>query len=632
MKNIFLFVLCFQSFVSVAQNRYFSNDIPTSLKSRANAIVREEVNNIEMLSPDNVVQTVKKAITVMNANGENHARLILHYDKSTVIKSIKGEVYNDLGGLIGKFNQNNFKDESAVQGFSLFEDSRVKHYLPSVNNFPYTIVYEYEIRHKQNLIIPSWIPKRANDVALEKCVYNFICKPNDQFKIDAKNVPSFEESSNENTKRLTWTLNNVSANKTELYSPNLYDYYPSVKIAPEKFYYYGKSGTYANWQELGKWVYDDLVKDRQELPVTTVDKIKEVTKTVTSPKEKAKLIYNYLQEKTRYISVQIGIGGFQPFRADYVDKTGYGDCKALVNYMQSLLKIVDIPSYYCVVEAGSERESLKPNFASMEQGNHIILCVPFENDTTWLECTSQKIPFGYLGNFTDDRWVLACTADGGKLLKTPKYNAEVSKQLRTAQIILDENGNAKGKLNTDFSGSQYENHEFIIYEADSEKEKSLKKAYDIDNINFEKISYKQNKMDSPLISEELDISVNKFGTFNNGKFYFIPNAFNQNSSVSQVTERQFPIELTRGYTDVDSIEYTLPKNVLPLLQNIEKNLETKFGSYEMSIKIKEDKLYYIRKIVLNDGLYPASDFEKFSDFMNEIAQQDRLKLVLNLKK
>ena len=56
----------------------------------------------------------------------------------------------------------------------------------------------------------------------------------------------------------------------------------------------------------------------------------------TDPIEKAKIVYKYMQEKTRYISVQVGIGGFKPMLAKDVDRLGYGDCKALSNYTKAL--------------------------------------------------------------------------------------------------------------------------------------------------------------------------------------------------------------------------------------------------------------------------------------------------------
>ena len=115
-----------------------------------------------------------------------------------------------------------------------------------------------------------------------------------------------------------------------------------------------------------------------------------------------------------------------------VDRVGYGDCKALVNYMMALLKVAGIPSYYTLVYSGDEKISMLRNFASAAQGDHVILCVPFGQDTTWLECTNQHIPFGFLGTFTDDRDVVVCTPEGGLVTHTPRYRDSLNVQRRTA--------------------------------------------------------------------------------------------------------------------------------------------------------------------------------------------------------
>jgi hypothetical protein len=633
----FLFTTVFLLFISLigfAQDNYDVDLIPANLRNRANACIRNEETTIDMRSPDNVMLNVKKAITVFNQNGEDEARLVIYYDKNISIKAIKGEVYNSVGKLINKFSQNDFADMSAADGFSLFVDSRVKHYLPSVNQYPYTLVCNYEIRNKQNLIIPDWNPKPADDVSVEKSSYTFICKPTDQIRIKTQNYNGAPEvTTDEKQKKTIWKVSNILAVRTEPYSPSHETYTTSIQIAPQDFYYYNHKGNYTNWQELGKWIYDDLLKERKALPPATIQMVKDLVKNEKTDKEKARKIYQYLQDKTRYISVQIGIGGFQPIAASEVDRLGYGDCKALVNYMQSLLSAADIDSYYCVVEAGSEKKSMDPKYASMVQGNHIILCMPLKGDTTWLECTSQKIPFGFLSDFTDDRLVLACTPEGGKLLHTPKLTTTENQQTRKATLTIQADGSVAGKMNTVYAGSQYENQESLIGKSITEQHKLLKEAYNIDNIDFETVTFAQKKDIAPKLTEDITINIRNYAPVNGNKMFLQLNAFNVKRSIPEIRNRTLPVYINRGYTDEDTIVYTLPDNVNPeLIIGQNKTFKSAFGEYVCKASLEGNKLTYYRKFVLNDGTFPAEQYSEFSKFINDVNSADYLKLALSLKK
>ncbi|WP_231459662.1 DUF3857 domain-containing protein [Pedobacter sp. Leaf132] len=635
MKYVLLFLsLCVIFFKTSAQDNYDADLIPQTLKSRANATIRNQETVIDMRTPDNVVQTVKKVITVLNKNGENAARLVLFYDKSTTIKGIKGEVYNAAGKLTSKFTQSNFSDESAADGFSLFVDDRVKHFLPNENVYPYTVVYNYEVKHKQNLAIPDWNPKPASDVSVEKSNYTFICKPTDELRIKAQNYAGNPlETLTDKQKTYVWSVSNIAAAKPEPYSPDRETYETSVKIAPKDFFFYNYKGSYHNWNELGKWIYENLLKGRSALPQNTIETIKELVKNETDDKEKARKIYQYMQNKTRYISVQIGIGGNQPVAASEVDKLGYGDCKALVNYTQSLLSVAGIESYYCVVEAGNEKKSFDANYASMVQGNHVILCLPLKGDTIWLECTSQKAPFGFLGDFTDDRLVLACTAEGGKLLKTPKLETQDNKQIRMAELTILAGGDIKGTVKTIFSGSQYDNNESIIGKPFSEQQKLLTDAYDVDNIAFNKINYTKDKSSTPRIIEELNININKYAVINNDKLFLVLNAFNVKGNIPESRVRTKPLYLNRGFTDEDSITYTLPEGIITTqIPPNDKKFSNQFGEYISTTTLKGNKLSYYRKLMLNEGTFPPEAYAEFNKFISDVNTSDRYKLILSLKK
>jgi transglutaminase-like putative cysteine protease len=614
----------------MAQENYAATTISKSLLPYASAVVRNKEETIEVKSLDNTIYHIKAAITVLNKNGNDQAHIFIWHDKSVVIKYAKGVIYDEWGKKVSKFSESDFDDVSAANNFSLFEDSRVSHFMLSVVNYPYTIEYEYEVRMKQSLNFPNWQPNRGTGEAIEKSSYTFICKPDFNIRYKETNLPAKVAIGNAGgLKTYSWSINNVKAIKDEPYSPNTYTYASGVKIAPEKFSYQGIDGSFTNWNELGKWFSDNLLVNRDQLPDQTKAYIKELTKDITDPKLKAKKIYEYMQQKTHYISIQVGIGGYQPFKAGDVDKLNYGDCKALVNYTQALLKAVDIPSYYCMVEAGGNKSSMLNDFASMDQGNHVILCLPFKNDTTWLECTNQKIPFGFLGDFTDDRTVIACTPQGGVLLHTPKYSAQNNLEFRRSNFTLNEKGELTGDMETMFKGIQYENRESLISTSKTEQIKALTNIYPINNMEIETISFKQDKSSQPVTTENLKLSARDYASGSSNKLYFLINSVNRaGRTPREVSNRQTNFYINEGFTDDDEINYTIPAGYhlekIPLNVNITKP----FGSYSAKVSLKGDKLVYSRKMQLIDGTYDKSTYQDFVDFYQRAVDADNYSITL----
>lgn len=625
---VLVILFTFPAIACIGQLSYKAADIPANLKAGANAVIRNKETTVTMLSSDNVTYTITQAITVLNKGGADYADLVLPYNKSTQIKSAKGYILDGDGNMRSKFTLSNFVDQSAVSDFSLYEDDRLKYYVPIITSYPFTIVYEYEIRTKQNLIIQDWYANPYPELAVEKSKYTLSYSPIEKIRVKAYNYDGkVEESQTPKLNSLTWSVSNMPAFKQEPYAPSADDYRTYVKIVPEQFSYYRAKGRFSNWDELGKWIYTDLIKTRQSLDPATVAEMKSLVQGLDSDREKAKRIYDYMQRKTRYISVQIGIGGFQPMLASDVDRLGYGDCKALVSYMQSLLAAVDIPSYYCVVYAGPFKQSIDPTFASMDQGNHVILALPLGKDTTWLECTNQNVPFGYLGDFTDDRLVLACTEEGGKLLKTPALSSEMNETKRKAILKLDQSGHISGTTETTFKGSQYDTHEGIIRKPLSEQIKALNGFYDIDNINFNQVTLTQDKGEVPVTTEKLNIRIAGYVPKSQQNAYLVPNAFNKLSTTRTVANRKLPLYINRGYTDEDELIYQLPSGYSIDYQPQDLELKTKFGTFISRITKKGDELVYYRKLVLNNGSHPADDYSAFAAFMNQIATADRGKVI-----
>ena len=49
-------------------------------------------------------------------------------------------------------------DFSAISGFSIYEDTRVKFINPRYRTVPFTIVYSYEVHYEGILDYPDWRP------------------------------------------------------------------------------------------------------------------------------------------------------------------------------------------------------------------------------------------------------------------------------------------------------------------------------------------------------------------------------------------------------------------------------------------------------------------------------------------
>src|SRR5258706_8027795 len=213
------------------------------------------------------------------------------------------------------------------------------------------------------------------------------------------------------------------------------------------------------------------------------------------------------------MSVLRGIGGLQPFPANVVDEMGYGDCKALSNYMVALLKEAGVKCYYTRISAGKNEADIMTDFPS-QQSNHVIVAVPNGVDTLWLECTSQTNPFGYQGTFTGDRKALMVTEHGGKLVNTIRYTTSQNIQSCTAEVFIEAKGNAKANVRTIYSGLQYENDGldfYVNYEKDEQK-KWLQHTIAVPSFDINSFTMANKKDKIPSASVAVDLTLNRFAT------------------------------------------------------------------------------------------------------------------------
>lgn len=430
-----------------------------------------------------------------------------------------------------------------------------------------------------------------------------------------------------NNKKYTWEINNHPAYEKEPYSAGFSDRAPGVILAPYTFKYEGHEGSMESWSSLGEWSYE-LIKERDSLPEETVTMIRERVAGIEEQEEIIREIYNYIQSRTRYVSIQLGIGGFQPFTAYEVDEKGYGDCKALTNYTKALLSAAGVKSYYSQVKSGRGEQDIYLDIPS-NQFNHIILCVPLEHDTLWLECTSQEVPFGYIGNSTDNRHVLLITEEGGKIARTRVYKQDENRQIRNAEVILDDNGNGKATISTTYTGLQYDEVSSILNDSYEDKVKWYQRRLDIAGFHLNDFSHEVVKKQVPEVTAYLDLDLRNYASIT-GKRMFLPLNILSNyiHPPEKCRDRKSDVLLKTSFYDSDTIIYHLPETwqVEHITDDIQ--LVSPFGEYSSTISIEDKKLTYTRNYKRNSGRFPPDAYRELYDFLKKVYKADNAKAVL----
>ncbi|MGB5238787.1 MAG: DUF3857 domain-containing transglutaminase family protein, partial [Flavobacteriaceae bacterium] len=470
----------------------------------------------------------RRVVTVLNDRGNRHVKASLGYNDGLRVKSIEAQIYDASGNEIKRIKQKQFNDVSAVDGGTLYSDSRVLYMDYTPTQYPYTVDFSYEFTSESTALIPSWFFIDSYLLSVEKSIYEVRYEqPYLKPIIKEINLEGLQLEKDSTATTITYQVSNLSAIKKETLCPSLRNFAPRLLVRLKNFQYEGIAGDVNNWKEMGLWVQENLLAGRDELPSETIDRINTLVSGVTDTLERAKKVYEFVQDNTRYVSVQVGIGGIQPISAIEVDRVKYGDCKGLSNYTKALLDAVNIPAYYVHVESGNERVDFEEDFPDLGQGNHVILAIPYNGQYYWIDCTSQIHPFGFLGDFTDDRKVLLIKPEGGEIVKTPNYTNEYNLQRTKARATLAATGKLTAEVEIETKGIQYDNRFHLEEDSTYEIDKHYKEYWDhINALHLKSFDFKHHKPQMTFV-ENLAMEAPGYTSKSGTKMLFTPNAFNR---------------------------------------------------------------------------------------------------------
>ncbi len=606
---------------------------PLLLLGDGGAVVRLDHKQLEVKNRSKATLRVHQAITVLDSKGREHGVVGYWYDKFRKPKKLEAQIRDASGKVIRKLKNREVEDYSAISDFSLYEDNRVKVARLEHDEYPYTVEYWYELDFNGYISWPSWKPGSLG-LSVERGRFEVIAPADVTIRYFTEGndlEPDMQKAGRDVVYR--WDVTLMQQHMEDMLATLSTEVVPdreevSVQVAPAEFEIDGSVGDMSSWMNLGNWYYN-LNKGRDVLPAEKAAEVRRITQGITDPRQKAQKVYELFQASTRYVSVQLGIGGWQTYDATYVAERGYGDCKALSNYLMALLESAGIRSHPALIHNNYGSSEVLEEFPN-NAFNHVILMVPLPADTLWLEATSQSIPFGRIGAGNEDRFALVVDPVRSTLLPTPASTPEQNARIRNAEVELHASGGAVAGVEMQYSGNQQDYVMRAIVNAPyRDQMKWLHNALDIPSFNVLSADFSgvQERRPSSTITANLELP--RYAAQTGQRMFLSTNLMERDAYVPPEDDnRTQPVSLAYRYLDEDNVKFILPDGYQIEAMPEDVSIETSFATFSATHTVEENVLTYNRSLRFRQREIEPALYKIYRDFLFDVANADRGQVVL----
>jgi hypothetical protein len=296
--------------------------------------------------------------------------------------------------------------------------------------------------------------------------------------------------------------------------------------------------------------------------------------------------------------------------------------------MKAALKAVGIKSYIGIINAEYNDEPVDPDFPA-NNFNHAILCVPGQKDSVWLECTSSTTDFNELGSFTENRYALLITDNGGALVPTPRSKPEFNYLgTKTVVKVADD---LSGYSETIFSakGEYREIMTDIMKQKKDDQKEAIVLYYGFKQPDdFELTEDKSTEGYQSL----LRMTISKVPEFTAGdKLFFNPRMYKiWPRPLPKAENRKLDFYFLCPFEKVDTTIYKLPAGSKPDAMAKESELKCNYASFKTHSWYNEadNSIYSVAEFTLKQHRIPAADYPAVKKFFDDLMQADSQKLVI----
>lgn len=426
-----------------------------------------------------------------------------------------------------------------------------------------------------------------------------------------------------------WSRSDLEWREAELFASDSNDVVQRITLA-------GPIG----WADIASW-YAGLAKGRMASTPALDAKLAEITRGAATRLDSLRAVHRWIAQDVRYVSISLGVGGYQPRLPEEVMKTAVGDCKDKATLFVTLARRLGFDAYPVLVSSNGEAERDMPGTAEFD---HMIAAVHLSpTDTSWkfLDLTSSLSPFDEVPPGVHGEFGLLVRDDGTPVEITfPKLKPEENRSEGLLVGSVDEKGHFSGSLTRTGTGLlQYKLRDTFSQSLTDRQKQSLLDAVAgsvVEGARGDSLEAFDGRDLRASVRVKLRIAGDgALRRASQGWVFMLPLARYASPDLVAKLEnektRQFPFEASGvigPIERIDTLRLTIPAGwVVDLPTGV--TAESAFGTYHSSYAQNGREVVVERRMRGSEGVLPPSSKAELISWLNKVGEDDATFLLLH---
>jgi hypothetical protein len=428
----------------------------------------------------------------------------------------------------------------------------------------------------------------------------------------------------------SWTAQDVPRVEIPLFAADSNDQYVGIEI-----------GGAISWADLGRW-YAGLARGRYAATPAVDARLKQLVAGARTLDDSLHALHRFVAQDVRYVSIALGLGGYQPRAPDDVLSTGYGDCKDKATLFIAFARRIGIQAYPVLLNAGGDVDRRVP---AIEQFDHAIAVIERPSGRVYVDLTSELTPLGELPPPDQGQFALV-VRDDGRIEEVTLPLSPPSDNLMAIALdgTLNPDGTVDGSYREKYSGTeQYGVRETFSTPLDAAGRERVAtaiatKLYTAASGDSLQVTDGRDLRVPPSLS--LRIRGGRAAKSTGGGLMVLELPITSLASLADVAkrledegEREYPIDASKVLGPIvrsAEIRLTLPEGWRAQLPASD-SVSGRWGRYVAHYTQEGQELRVTRYLEGTRGIYPPSDVKDLTEWLRALAQDDTAYLILKTK-